>query len=341
MEIKKFGFFFLLGIILAFAIKFYDVISGFIPSIATACVLAYLFNPVYLYFLKFLKKRTLVASIVILIVFTLILIPLIIIVFALQKQIQYFLSKEALEQLQYALQNFYDTLYLNYGIHLSYRYITNISTRIVSGTQEAITEFGPKMIFSITKLLLYVFTTFFLMFYLLKNSKNVIGSFRDYFPLSYKNCDILLEDMGHATKTLILGQLLIAIIQGSLGALGFFIFGLSRVLLWGFAMVIMSFIPFLGSAIVWLPACVVLLVKEEYLKCFGLLIWGSIIVGTVDNLVRPKLTSSLGKIHPVTVLLGVFIGIKEWGVIGLVIGPLFISVLIILIKMFREEYLTE
>jgi len=66
-----------------------------------------------------------------------------------------------------------------------------------------------------------------------------------------------------------------------------------------------------------------------------------LIIGTSDNIIRPKLTSSLGAIHPVTVLLGVFIGIKEWGIIGLVIGPLFITVLINLIKMFREEYLTE
>ncbi|MCE5250483.1 AI-2E family transporter [bacterium] len=341
MEIKKFGFFFLLGIILALAFKFYSSISGFIPAIATACVLAHLLNPIYLYFLKITRKRSISASFVLSIIFLVVLVPLIFLAFAIQKQVQYLLSQEAIEQLQYALQNFYDTLYLNYGIHLSYKSITNISSRLVTGFQETVTAFGPKMIVSITRLVLYVFVTFFLMFYLLKNSTAVVNSFRDYFPLSYRNCDILLKEMGKATKTLILGQLLIAVMQGSLGAIGFLVFGVPGAFLWGFAMMITSFIPFLGSVVVWLPACVVLLVKEEFFKCIGLFLWGMLIVGTSDNLIRPKLTSALGKIHPVTVLLGVFIGIKEWGFIGLVIGPLFISVLIILIKMFREEYLSE
>ena len=81
--------------------------------------------------------------------------------------------------------------------------------------------------------------------------------------------------------------------------------------------------------------------KGEYFNGIGLILWGFLIISSSDNIIRPKLTSSLGKIHPVTVLLGVFIGIKEWGLIGIVIGPIIISVLIILIKMFREEYLTE
>ena len=197
------------------------------------------------------------------------------------------------------------------------------------------------MIISITGYILYTFVTIFIMYYLLINSKLVIHTFKNYFPLSYENSHILLTEMGKDTKSLILGQLLIGIIQGSLGAMGFFICGIAGAILWGLVMAIMSFIPVLGSGIVWFPASMILLAKGQYYGSIGLFLWGSLIVSTSDNIIRPKLISSLGKLHPITVLLGVFIGIKEWGLIGIVIGPLIISVLLILIKMFREEYLIE
>ena len=232
-------------------------------------------------------------------------------------------------------------MYNKFGINISEEYTTEIFSRLISIAQEAITAFGPKMIINITRFILFSFLTIFLMYYLLKNSKKVIDTFGRYFPLSYKNINILLDELGKKTKTLILGQLLIAVIQGTVGALGFLLFGIPGVLLWGFIMAIMSFLPVFGPAVIWFPAGIILLSKEEYFNGIGILLWGFLIISTIDNVIRPKLTSSLGQIHPVTVLLGVFIGLKEWGVIGLIIGPIFISAMVILIKMFREEYIEE
>jgi predicted PurR-regulated permease PerM len=214
-------------------------------------------------------------------------------------------------------------------------------SKLITAAQSAITDLGPRMIFSITRFILLVFITFFILYYLLINSGRVITTFKDYFPISYANCNILLDEMGKRTKALILGQLLVAIVQGVLGGAGFFICGIPGAILWGLVMVIVSFIPFFGAGLVWFPASIIQLVGGHYYSGIGILLWGALIVSTIDNIIRPKLTSALGKIHPVTVLLGVFIGLKEWGFIGLVIGPLMISVLLILIRMFREEYIDE
>ena len=341
MEIKKFGYYFLLGIILVLAFKFYTIISSFVPAIASGCVLAYLFNPIYMYFQRATRQRSLSALFVIFIVVTLILVPVIFIFFTLQKQAQFLFTEQTILNMKKTLESIDRFIFAKLNIQISGKYLSDILSVLISTVQETVTALGTRMIFSITRFLLSTFITIFLMYYLLKNSSSVVSSFRDYFPISYSNCDVLLDKVGRETKTLILGQLLVAIIQGSLGALGFYLFGVPRVILWGFAMVITSFIPLFGVAIVWIPACIVLLVQKAYISCIGLFLWGAFIVSTSDNLVRPKLTSSLGKIHPVTVLLGVFIGLKEWGVIGIVIGPLFITVLINLIVMFREEYLTE
>jgi len=341
MEIRKFGLYFLLGIILVLAFKFYTIISGFIPAIASGCVHAYLLNPVYLSILKLTRGRSISAFIVIFIIFILILVPVVFIFFALQKQVQYLFSDQGIAATKKTMLNVDNFIYDRFGFHMAERYFNEMFTTTVSMMQDAIAKFGPRMISSITSFLLSVFIAIFIMYYLLKRSTVVISSFKDYFPISYKNCDILLDKLGRETKTLILGQLLIAVIQGVLGAIGFLIVGLPQVVLWGVVMIIVSFIPFLGAPLVWIPACFILLGRENYAGSITLLLWGLLIIGTSDNIIRPKLTSSLGAIHPVTVLLGVFIGIKEWGIIGLVIGPLFITVLINLIKMFREEYLTE
>ncbi len=340
MEIKKFGFYFLLGIILLISLKFYTIISDFFPAIATACVLTYLFNPIYKYFRKITKTKLISAFAVIFIIIILILFPVIFIVITVQKQIHIVFTENTIDNLGNAFLNLEKMILTKFNIQISDYYVTNFFPRLFSTTQEVITGLGPKMIYSITGFIISVFVTIFLMYYLFINSKYVIHTFRDYFPLSYKNSDILLKEIGEDIKSLILGQLLIAVIQGSLGALGFFICGIQGAVMWGLFMAIMSFIPVLGSSTVWFPASIILLSKGLYFNSIGLFLWGLFIVSTSDNIIRPKLTSSLGKLHPVTVLLGVLIGLKEWGIIGIVIGPIIISVLIILIKMFREEYLT-
>ena len=339
MRDKPFGFYFFLFIILFLFFKFYDLIYSFLPAITTGCVLAYLSNPIYLYILKRTGKRSFSALSVIIINIFLILVPLLFTVLALQQQVQYILQIDMIAYVRTALENVDRLLSERLQIQFLDRYINDMIAPLMTAGQNAIRSFVPRLIMSVTQIVLSAFIAFFLMYYLLINSKSVISIIRYYGPLSDKNMSILLDEMGSDTKTLILGQLLIAIIQGVLASIGFIIFGIPAVVLWGLVCVLTSFLPVLGAGLVWFPACVYLFVQDHYISAIGLFIWGAIIVSSADNLIRPKLVSMLGEIHPVTVLLGVFIGIKEWGLVGVVLGPLIISVLIILIKMFREQFL--
>ena len=337
MDTKKFGFYFLLFIIIALTAKFYSIITVFLPAIATACVLAYLFNPIYKYILKTTKLKSLAASIVILIIFIMIFIPSLVIFFGLQREISLVFNEKTYDHLQNALTSLQTFLNDQFTINIS-DYFTNIKLQLAGAVQSAVTILGPKFLFSITGFALSGFITIFIMYYILIDSEAVIAALKDYFPLSNDKCDKLLREVSLNTRSLVLGQLLIAILQGTLGGIGFLIFGIPGALLWGFVTVIMSLIPFLGAIVVWLPAGLIEIAQHNYFSGVGIMLWGGLLVGTIDNIVRPKLTSSLGNIHPVTVLLGVIIGIKEWGFIGLVLGPLIITILIILIRMFREEY---
>ncbi len=342
MDIKTFGFYFLLFIILAVGAKFYSIISAFFPSIATAFVLAHLTSPIYRYFLRVSKRKTFSALSVLFLVLVLILFPSLMVFLAVQRQVSTLFDQETVVAAQNAFQNVQAMLTDRFGLDLFSRInLNDLYPRLAVAAQNAIAALAPKVIISITGFLLSTFLVFFLLYYLLVNSAFVLSSFRNYFPLSNRNVDLLLSEVASGTRSLILGQFLIALLQGSLGAIGFLIFGVPGVFLWGFVMTLLSFIPFLGSFIVWVPAALVLLAQGNYFGGFGLIIWGFALISTVDNIIRPKLTSKLGRIHPVTVLLGVFIGLKEWGVIGLVLGPIIITVLLALVRMFREEYLVE
>lgn len=338
---KPFGFYFFLFIIMSLFFKFYAIIYGFLPAIATSCVLAYLTNPLYIRLVKVVKLRSIAAFIVIFFIFTLILVPAIFLAGVVQDQFQAVFTPELIDQAKESFNTLDEFIYKYLHRHVFIDYLEDIIPRVLESTQNFVTSFAPKMLFSITKIIINAFVTLFILYYLLLNSKQVIDTIRYYGPLSDDNMTVLLGQIGKETRTLFLGQLLIALIQGSLAAAGFFIFGISGFILWGVFSAVAALIPVMGAGLIWFPASVFLILRNEYFNGIGLFLWGALIVSSIDNIIRPKLTNILGKIHPVTVLLGVFIGIKEWGIIGIVLGPLIISTLIILIKMFREQYLDE
>jgi predicted PurR-regulated permease PerM len=342
MDIKSFGFYFLIFIILVIAFKFYTIISSFFPPIAAAFVLSYLGYPIYSRLLRWVRRTTIAALMVIVVTLTVIIIPATFVLIAIQRQVASFFNTNTITAIHAALLSLRTFFHTHFNIDIFRRVEeADIYAKMVETAQNTITALGPQLILSLTSSILSGFLILFLMYYLLQNADRVLETFRYYFPLTDKNINLLLAELAANTRALILGQLLIAMIQGSLGAIGFLIFGIPNPILWGFVMIVLSFIPFLGSFLIWFPAGVIQLLHGNTFSGIGIILWGGGLVGTIDNIIRPKLTSALGRIHPVTVLLGVFIGLKEWGIIGLVLGPLIISVLIILIRMFREEYLKE
>ena len=153
MEIKRFGFYFLLGIIIALALKFYMMIEGFLPSIATACVLAYILNPIYRYFLKITKNPSISSFLVILFTAALILVPTTFIFSSIQEQIQNFFSKYSMSQINEYLNNLDNILFDRFNIRLPEEYTTDLFMKLVTAGQETITVLAPKMLFNISRYL--------------------------------------------------------------------------------------------------------------------------------------------------------------------------------------------
>jgi predicted PurR-regulated permease PerM len=116
--------------------------------------------------------------------------------------------------------------------------------------------------------------------------------------------------------------------------------GVEGAFLWGFVAVFLSFLPAVGATLIWIPAVIIQLIQQDYFIAVGILV-GGIILSSVDNLLRPAIQNKVGSIHPLESIIGVIIGLNLFGLLGIVIGPLLISYVVLMAKMFNEEYLSE
>jgi predicted PurR-regulated permease PerM len=125
-------------------------------------------------------------------------------------------------------------------------------------------------------------------------------------------------------------------IQGFLGGLAFYFIGFTSPVLWGIVMSIVSFIPLLGTLGVWGPAAIYLLMRGEYLTAIGLILYGTFVIGLVDNFLRPILIGSRTKMPTIIIFFSVLGGIEAFGIIGLILGPLIMAVFISVFEIFRN-----
>lgn len=163
------------------------------------------------------------------------------------------------------------------------------------------------------------------LYYFLKDGKKIKDALMILSPLSDENDEIIFHRLSDAINSVIKGSLIIAMIQGLLAGIGLFFFGVPNVALWGAATTIAALIPGVGTAIILGPAVLFLFLKGSVLAAIGLLVWSIVIVGLIDNLLRPKLIEGGTKLHPLIIFLAVFGGIIFFGPMGFLFGPLTLS----------------
>ncbi|GGE01113.1 AI-2E family transporter [Planktosalinus lacus] len=179
---------------------------------------------------------------------------------------------------------------------------------------------------------------YFLLYYMLVNRKQFIESIYTYFPMRPENISTIGKEVDSVVKSNAIGIPLIAIIQGLVALLGFFIFGVPNPWFWFVITAIGSMIPFVGTAIGIVPVVILLFSTGQYAQAIGILLYGLIVVGTTDNLFRMIVQKKLADIHPLITLIGVIIGVPLFGFIGLIFGPLLISLFLVVLKIYKDEY---
>jgi predicted PurR-regulated permease PerM len=179
---------------------------------------------------------------------------------------------------------------------------------------------------------------FFAFYYLLTSGEATWPKVREYVPFSPEAADNLKERFFSITKATLLGTALVAVLQGGLVGIGFAIVGLPSAAFWGVMTGIASILPVLGSALVWVPGVIVLLVQGAYGSAALLAVIGGVVASNIDNVIRPMVYKRVSDIHPLITLIGAFAGVQYFGLLGVLLGPLAIAYFFELLRLYGAEY---
>ncbi len=222
--------------------------------------------------------------------------------------------------------------------------ITGIQLQDKSTVQTLMTQGGslaaelfPSLLSGTLDMIVIIALMYFTLFYMFLNQKGFVNGLHKYIPFDTQTLDELGTELQNIVNANVVGQGVISLIQGSLTGLGLYIFGFGDVIFWSTISFFLSFIPVLGTPLVWGPAAIIAIANGDTGQGVGLLLYGSILVINIDNLLRIFLTKRMGDIHPVVTLTGVILGVPIFGILGLVIGPLLIEYFIVLIRVFERR----
>lgn len=197
--------------------------------------------------------------------------------------------------------------------------------------------FVQQMLSNLVTFFMSLFILSFTVFFFLRDSKKIKEIFIELFPLPTNYEHELVTKVESAISGVLKGTFLIALLQGVVGVIGFLIFGLPQPLLWAAATVIASMVPTVGTALVLIPAVIYLFLTGHAPQAIGMIIWGSVVVGLVDNFASPRLIGKNLKIHPVLALLSILGGLKLFGFLGFLFGPIIMSVLVALVEIYSKD----
>lgn len=179
---------------------------------------------------------------------------------------------------------------------------------------------------------------YFLLFYMFISPKGLRNTLVDFIPFRKENQIIIGNESVKMVRSNALGIPLVALAQGIVALIGFLIFGIEDPLFWFVIVTVGSMIPFVGTLVGILPVFILTLSSGHTFQAWGILLYGFIVVGSTDNLIRLYVLKKLDNVHPLITLIGVIIGVPLFGFIGLIFGPLLLSLFFIVVRIYQKEF---
>jgi len=179
---------------------------------------------------------------------------------------------------------------------------------------------------------------YFMLYYMFTNRTDLRDSLKEYIPMHRGNLKEIGIEVQAMVRSNALGIPLVAVAQGIVALIGFLIFGIEDPFFWFVIVTIGSMIPFVGTLVGILPVFVLTLSTGHSFQAWGILIYGFVVVGSTDNIIRLYVLKKLDNVHPLVTLIGVIVGVPLFGFIGLIFGPLLISLFMVIVRIYRKEY---
>ena len=196
---------------------------------------------------------------------------------------------------------------------------------------------SAKILGDATNLLINFMMMLFVLFFLLRDNDKMIAAIRHVIPLSRSQEDTIMNEVEQVARSAVLGSFLTALAQGLAGGFAMWLCGFQG-LFWGSMMAFASLIPVVGTALIWIPASLYLLLVGDWEWSLFLASWGVLVVGSIDNIVRPLLMQGSSSMNTLLIFFSIIGGIQLFGLIGMIYGPIIFGVTLVLFKMYEVEF---
>ena len=196
----------------------------------------------------------------------------------------------------------------------------------------------PSLFNSTANLIANLGIMLFLLYYMLYSGAAMEKLLVKVIPLKDENIKLLAAETKVTIKSNAIGIPLISLIQGATAAIGYLIFGVKDVALWGFLTGIFSFFPVVGTMLIWVPLCIYMFATGNTGMAIGLTLYSIIVTGNVDYFARISIMKKLGDAHPVITMLGIIVGLGLFGFIGLIFGPVLVNYVVVLFHIYMNEF---
>jgi len=208
--------------------------------------------------------------------------------------------------------------------------VGSISNFLINGLSSA--AFGT------VNFLFMGFIFLYTMFFFLMEGDKLLARILYYLPLKDQDESRLLEKFTSVTRATLKGTAIIGAIQGGLAGLAFAVVGIDSAVFWGTIMTVLSIIPAVGSGLIWFPAVIILFAGGNHVQAVGLLLFCGLLVGSLDNFLRPRMVGRDIKMHDLMILFGTLGGISLFGIIGFIIGPIVAALFVTVWEIYGEAF---
>jgi predicted PurR-regulated permease PerM len=346
MREERFRRVFLLVLVFAITVAFLALIRDFLLTIFLAAIFAGLFHPLYARLLRILGGRRVLASVLTLLVALLLVVgPLVTVVGIVVNQ-AVSIAQSARPFVERWIEQPSSIGAIFDAIPYAERFAP-YREEILTRASELAGNLGSLLVAYVTQttrgtvvFFFHFFILLYAMFFFLMDGTAMLRSIVGYMPMREADKHRMLDRFVSVTRATLKGTLLIGALQGTLAGLAFWAVGIHGAVFWGTVMIVLSVIPAVGAALVWVPAAIVLAAQGLWLKALLLALFCGLVVGSIDNVLRPRLVGRDTQLHDLMILFSTLGGLFVLGPVGFIVGPivaaLFVTIWAIIGQAFRD-----
>jgi len=326
----------------------YVIARPFLAPIFLALMIAIVFHPIHVRIESRIQRRNLAGLMSTILVLVTVFVPTFILgVLATREAHALYiqLSQRSAEQggwNPYAM-HFVDRLsgWARHYVDLSTLDIRGALVRSLEQISHSLVSWGTHFLSDIVSFFVEALITFFTLFFLFREGESLKRQLAAFLPLRAEQFERLFSGVSNSIVANVYGCVAVAAAQGVLMSLGFWIVGLPSPILWGLVTALCSMLPIIGSFAVWGPTTLILFLTGHWGKALILLVWSAAVVSQIDNLLRTWIMSQRANMHPLLMFFALLGGVKAFGVMGLFLGPVVVSVTLVALQMLREASLAS